>query len=745
MFFVLAAPLSSKLGRAKKGRPSKMSRVSMQSNTTAASEEPSLADIVDDEDVVAPIPNANTIAAPVITKGSKKAAKSKKQNARGKIKTARANVEESTLGSSFIEPEDDDFEVKVQQVPLRNTRNKKRTSDELGSNDTAQSAGDAENVQGQPPPAKRRMTRTRSSIAQQAHDSPVTAIQDKIDNDTPMTDTDTMPPPRMLISMKSERASRKRASSTVRKASNTSTASKASLRAAVPADDEIDAALEKDLDRPLTDEDKPEPVEDTQPKTRRLTRTRPGPKVATASVTHVRSSTIVGDMVEKSIPAGGLLMNRSGGEFSPKLRAQPKEDSALALKVKKTKGRALCKVSANDQTHVDHGVDELRVVQIATHEKADEVDETEAMPKRAKSRQPSRQLPGRRMKGSVLSASHNPIELSQTVISAVGWSLDTQDPEHEINTSIVSRGIVDQGIEESITSARKGKAEGKVALMSQNIEDVAKPGANDAETQEDQGACGEDVVIVDDVQPEPADVEMTSATPSEIESASREPKAKRKAGRPAKPENSNPKTKTKILASSVLASPNPRSEIMGQKRHIMVSSPITHASEPIASSIPAPSAHATPLSSPQSSDAENQPPSSRPSTVRPPLSMHSPSRHQTTRIPLAASTPISSPSKRNISKLQTTMPWTAVDFERFFLGPPTGDKENEPFVRSAIVDGINSGLTSPERKMNVEEWMQFNAKKGEEKLRNECERLVGQFESQGLRALRTLEGIACIE
>jgi len=50
-------------------------------------------------------------------------------------------------------------------------------------------------------------------------------------------------------------------------------------------------------------------------------------------------------------------------------------------------------------------------------------------------------------------------------------------------------------------------------------------------------------------------------------------------------------------------------------------------------------------------------------------------------------------------------------------------------------------LSSPEKKMSVEEWVRWNAGRGEEKLRGECERVIGLFENQGMRALKALEGI----
>lgn len=54
-------------------------------------------------------------------------------------------------------------------------------------------------------------------------------------------------------------------------------------------------------------------------------------------------------------------------------------------------------------------------------------------------------------------------------------------------------------------------------------------------------------------------------------------------------------------------------------------------------------------------------------------------------------------------------------------------------------------LTSPEKKMSVEEWIRYNAQMAEERLRNECERMVGAFEREGTRAMAALEGVECVE
>jgi hypothetical protein len=152
----------------------------------------------------------------------------------------------------------------------------------------------------------------------------------------------------------------------------------------------------------------------------------------------------------------------------------------------------------------------------------------------------------------------------------------------------------------------------------------------------------------------------------------------------------------------------------------------------------------TPAESPQSSDAENHPPSARPSASA--KKTYTP-QTTSTRVPLAASTPILSPSKRNvIARLQTAHPWNTIDLNSVFLDSPSG--ENGPgngFIGQAMLKAKNGELTSPEKKMSVEEWIHYNAEAAEQDLRTECERMVGIFEREGGRAMRALEGLECIE
>ena len=144
--------------------------------------------------------------------------------------------------------------------------------------------------------------------------------------------------------------------------------------------------------------------------------------------------------------------------------------------------------------------------------------------------------------------------------------------------------------------------------------------------------------------------------------------------------------------------------------------------------------------SPQSSDAENRPPSSRPSFIE------TGPNEATVQIPLKTTTPTASPSKRIIpGGLQSSAPWTPVDLEHIFLPSPSsrraqGMEDNGDLT----VESIMRRLTSPEKKMSVEQWIMFNAQKAEERLKGECERLIGTFEGEGVRALRALEGIDCV-
>ncbi|KAK3324021.1 hypothetical protein B0T19DRAFT_219714 [Cercophora scortea] len=157
------------------------------------------------------------------------------------------------------------------------------------------------------------------------------------------------------------------------------------------------------------------------------------------------------------------------------------------------------------------------------------------------------------------------------------------------------------------------------------------------------------------------------------------------------------------------------------------------ATPPRASTRPSASAKQatmSPSQSPQCSDAENQPPSSKQRagfmTTRPVLA------------PVASTPARSSPSKQNVvAGLQSATPWTAVDLEGVFSPVKDGEKEN------GVARLLRKGgeLTSPEKGMTVEEWIYHNAGLAEQKLRHECEVMVSAFEKEGSRAMGVLEDL----
>ncbi|KAG6004050.1 hypothetical protein E4U21_001446 [Claviceps maximensis] len=151
---------------------------------------------------------------------------------------------------------------------------------------------------------------------------------------------------------------------------------------------------------------------------------------------------------------------------------------------------------------------------------------------------------------------------------------------------------------------------------------------------------------------------------------------------------------------------------------------------------PAPSARQPALSpsqSPQSSDAENQPPSSAP--------MASFKARRVVLAPVAATPMPGSPIRRNMlaAGLQSQTPWTAVDLDAVMGTPGLMMLDKENGVGSLLKQGKE--LTSPEKRMTLEEWIHFNAGEAEKKLKQECEAMVTQFEREGTRAMNVLEGL----
>ncbi|KAL9637063.1 MAG: hypothetical protein Q9164_002441 [Protoblastenia rupestris] len=721
MIFSSVIAVKPKGSSGKKGRASKASRLSTQSAFSVASEGASIAntEVKEDESMV----STTVTAMSGKGRGGRKGTKAKKPANSGK--TTRPKVEEPALASSYIEPEDDDFSVKIDQSPEPIPRGKKRSSNHMTlAEDTDTSVIEADNPE---PPSKRRATRTRRSVAISRQTT--SAEEPKADGDLPMADVEEEIDSSAPTTKKGIKGRKKKASSVKRRTSTMSTASKASLRAGVPDDNAIDAALELDLERPLTDkEGDVEPVATEQPKGRRLTRTKPGSKNKTASVAPTRKGTRASTMVadepvrpdqdhneptmfqtqvidEPSREPSNMDHERAGAPILP-------EKGAKGSTARKPSGKPKARVVEEDDVQMHIPLEEVTHTQGTNQITRNQIRDQEI----------SQQSPIRITKASTIITTQDEIPVEPDLESSM-LDLPTVVDEsgHETDASIATKGGGKRPRRKKPVAVKKGKKSKGIPPTSQNIEGITQP-------PEDQVAVDIKAGPVDEAQEkDQAAVDTETMDAEEKAASSHEEIAKpKKQSRAAKTASKPPKGKKRTTKSkSVPKEPTP------------VPSPANQPAPP-----QAPPAQLTPVASPQSSDIENHPPSSRPSQLRPPLATQSLSKSETARIPLAVITPSRSPSKNTFSKLQSSIPWTAVDLEQIFQGTPKAGKENDPFALGP--DAAKGVLTSPENKMTVEQWIQFNAQRGEEKLRVECERLVGTFEGEGMRALKTLEGIACV-
>lgn len=169
-----------------------------------------------------------------------------------------------------------------------------------------------------------------------------------------------------------------------------------------------------------------------------------------------------------------------------------------------------------------------------------------------------------------------------------------------------------------------------------------------------------------------------------------------------------------------------------------------------------PASAAKEIASPSGSDKENQPNSSGKALYLPTATIAASaaplSPVKTTRIPLALGTPnrlvpvspgkrlLVSPSKTQLTALTSTQPWEAVDLDAVLLASP----QPTPGTLASRLAGAADALTSPERALTLEEWVRWRAEKAEQELRWKCEKMVGVFESEGVRALGCLGGIEAV-
>ncbi|KAF1363068.1 inhibitor of apoptosis repeat-containing protein [Lizonia empirigonia] len=123
---------------------------------------------------------------------------------------------------------------------------------------------------------------------------------------------------------------------------------------------------------------------------------------------------------------------------------------------------------------------------------------------------------------------------------------------------------------------------------------------------------------------------------------------------------------------------------------------------------------------------------------------------------LLVGTPKKTPTRRMTPEhVQQTETWDPIDMDAF-LGN-TGDVH--AFINDVVIDAgldaivaagakakdlqadVLGGLTQSEKEMTVEQWVLYNAKRGEEKLRQACGKQILAFEAEALRARAAIEGL----
>jgi hypothetical protein len=664
-FFVFAGTSAPKTGRGKKGRPSKASRFSTQSNVTTASQAQSIPDLNDSIDT------SNISQDTVLSTASTMA---NKKGGRGKGRSTRAKNAEPI---EVVEANGEAVEDTAQEPSNVVRCGTKRKSEEISEDPRT---GRESTVKPEPLP-KRRATRNRNSEAPQV--------------DHPVLDTVDSAP------LKGVRGGRKRASSRTRKISP-------ALRAAIPDDMEIEAALEADLDKDIPE----------QP--------------------HVESE------ATEELP-------------KPRTRGRAKKTTASTAPTRNTR-----QATAESEASQTKAVESEELLPVSKEEEEDKV----APKGKGRKTRVTKKAVGKKAAqlGRASYESNATLADSQLNSSIITTQTMADDSGHESDASIASqKSVARKGSKRKANGKGKGK---KGQTVSKNIEDIlqAQPGSQAMAEAEPNKANAADQMVEDEA-------------PKKATRATRGGKAKANATTKAKtkfPQLSMPGMFSPLMGdidpsfNSVLATSSPpvvpamRSDL-GADQRIPIS--IARPSSPKVSQAPkdntpsppitVPSSaqrqtvtpqenkrtnEVTPSPSPQSSDAENQPPGSRPPSVRPPLAPLSPMKGVIQRIPLAPGTPRQVPlSPSKIGGLKSEMPWTAVDVEMIFA--PSPEKENQ----NIFAGSQKGGLTSPEKTMTVEEWIQLQASGAEESLKAQAERVVGIFEREGGRALRVLEGIDVLE
>ncbi|KAH0443905.1 chromosome segregation protein [Colletotrichum camelliae] len=704
-FFALVDQYSAtKKPKAKAARGSKTTaRLSIQSVATAASDITTLTD--------APAEVDDSILTTASMPG-KKGSRAKKATTTAKGRKTKAKKDEPV---EVVESEP--MEAEEPAPPPKPARGRKRTSDE--ADESAMTVSEA-------PAPKKRAARGRKAAAD-------SSVIDQSQQDISIADA-----PAPAKAPKGRKTARASGTKGTRKASGQSlksTASTASLRAApgaFPEDDEIQRQLEADLERPLTDDE--DIMQDSDSERQKVPAVKPKTKKA-----HVRQEEATSPERADSqmFDAEPYVADEAAvDEELKQLEAEMTIDEPEVLEVPKKGRKAAGPRKVSKQTKAQKAKaapvpveeDELSMavepeapVEPAQPEEPIDPEEDEistatvitTTTKNARTSTSSRTSTGKK-RGR---PSKKSLELRASLEPSKTEEVDMVEPEMaEAEPEPVAEPEVEP--EPEVDSEPEVEPEAQIEAEEVPEQDEEESDEVDEVSARQSFASARQTPAPAEPQEDEAeDEEEAQDEKEEEEEEEEEPESE--APEPTPQPKQQPKKKSLPPASSspAVVAPSTRRSLQQQTAAPRIS-PAQSARQPAVSPSP----------SPQSSDAENQPPSSRSATAKKRV-MQAPS-----------STPArpNSPTKRKVlASLQSTTPWNPVDIDLIFGSPEKSDKRNA--VDRLLHKGTE--LTSPEKRMTVEQWIHFNANQAEERLRQECEAMVSKFESEGSKAMNVLESL----
>ncbi|KAH1356775.1 hypothetical protein KXX33_007099 [Aspergillus fumigatus] len=687
-FFVFAQPpgKKSKSSRSKKSRVSKASSRFSTQSTVSEAPMTALDNQMDEDDIPQP---------PAKTKASKKASKSKS-------KTLKSKKDDTLEPDNQMEVDTMEY-VQPEPAKPKRTRGKKRSSEEMDPEES--NIAIAENIHQSEPPTKKRATKSRSSAIQR---------EESTRGDVAIAEVHEEDEEALLeAEAKKGRATTKKTSSKSRKVSEGSLAEKAALEARLPRDSELDAAIvaELEAEEPMAEES---PAETH--KSSKKSKSKKKTKKAAEEPPKVQHDTVERNEEQelRRVDDDEFIYRRTSDIQLPAEQPKPAK-SATKQKTSKEERLSEKKTPESPRSRPATMVDSPEV-----EAEADRRHQRSLVSVEVTARDPEQDFePERRDSGSQMKKATKKSSTSKA-----------KKTSHTRATSPESGNPASERPDTRHSLKQEAPLQPEQKTIPRHIQDQVQEQELEPESepeleQDPQDDIEQDREVDPEPEPEPEPHLGVDETPVRRRSSKVPPKT-------AERFSDIPQEKQFAKSIAETRTPNshkvPQASINSSRQESDAVSPLPSTSK------------SSPSSSPQSSDAENQPPTIQLSAPRTQLA--SPSKEKAVRIPLATSTP--SPSKRNANSgaLRSLHPWTPIDIDEI-LYASMSDKENVDV--GAALESIKGDLTSPEKKMTVEEWVYWHARNGEEKLKRECERLVSQFEKEGARAMRALEGIECID